>query len=472
MKQNNNNFNDFDEEDRQLVLDFENTVMQGGMQFFDVDELEVIIDYYFEVNDMKPLEKAVEYAEQLYPDSSTIRLRRAHLLIAQQQYDAALDIIQQLRRQEPDNTDVAYSLGVAYSAVGESRKAIKYFLEAADDGWMLGRVYSNIAEEYYNLRDFDEAIRYYHLAMDTDSYDAATIYNYLDTCMQAQRAEGAIEYLKSFVGEHPYSCEAWHCLGTAYLSLGLSEQAIDAYEYALAIDKRNMQVNIDLAAAQESIGAVGNAVTTLLRAIDYADNKAALYRMVAFIYMRANNSDMAIIYFRKAIEEDAEDAESYAALAVVYAVIDDFSNAIPNIKKALRLAPENPDVLCSAGVIYDTMGNLEAAEDYYERMVDCETCSEEQCQHYVQFLYNAKNFETLIDFAVESLEIYPQHPFYSTYLVAASFYTNRYNRASRSLPYVSPSLLHEICPEIFSHPRLAPLIPDDHSLNEDNNLTL
>ena len=48
---NNNRNNEFDDEERQLVLDFENTVLQGGTQFFDVDELEVIIDYYFEVND-------------------------------------------------------------------------------------------------------------------------------------------------------------------------------------------------------------------------------------------------------------------------------------------------------------------------------------------------------------------------------------------------------------------------------------
>lgn len=472
MKQNNNKFNDFDEEDRQLVLDFENTVLRGGMQFFDVDELEVIIDYYFEVNDMDSLQRAVEYAEQLYPDSTTIRLRRAHLFIAQQQYDSALNIIKQLRRKEPANTDVAYSLGVAYGAIGESRKAIELFMEAADDGWMLGRVYANIAEEYYNLHDYDEAIRYYHLALDTDSYDASTIYNYVDTCLQAHKTEEAIEYLKSFVGEHPYSCEAWHCLGTAYLAMGLTEQAIDADEYALAIDKTNVNVYIDLASAQESLGAVGDAVTTLLRAMDYTDDRARLYRLVAYVFVRAENSEMAIVYFRKAIEEAPEDAEAYAALAVGYAVTDDFGNAGPNIKKALRLTPENPDVLCSAGIIYDMMGNIEAANDYYERMVACESCTEEQCQHYVQFLFNSRNFETLISFALESLDIYPQHPFYSTYLVAACYYTNRYNRASRALPYVVPSMLRELCPDIFSHPRLAALIPDERQVANDNNLSV
>ena len=53
-------FKDYDDEVRDLVLDFEQTVLNGESQFFDADELEIIIDYYFEVNDEKPLEKAVE----------------------------------------------------------------------------------------------------------------------------------------------------------------------------------------------------------------------------------------------------------------------------------------------------------------------------------------------------------------------------------------------------------------------------
>ena len=456
---NNDRFNDFDDEDRQLVLDFENTVLRGGMQFFDVDELEVIIDYYFEVNDLEPLQRAVEYAEQLYPDSTTVRLRRAHLLIAQEQFEAALKIIKQLRRQEPNNTDVAYSLGVAYGAVGESRKAIELFLEAANDGWLLGRVYGNIAEEYFNLREYDESIRYYQLALDTDSFDPATLYNYLDTSIQANRVEDAIAYLKSFVGEHPYSGAAWHCIGSGYRQLGLYEQAADAYEYAIAIDKTDYISYLELSSVQEAMGQTGDAVSTLLRARDYTDSRADLYRDIAYIYARVDNAEMAILYFRKAVEENPDDAELLASLALAYSVAGDMGTALPIIKKALRMVHNNAEVLGTAALIYDAMDNFEAASDFYERMISCEECSELQCQRYVHFLFKHKVFEVMIDFSLESLDIYPQHPFYCTYLVAAYFYTNRYNKAAQLMPYVDSMLLQELCPEIVTHPRLGVLIP-------------
>lgn len=451
--------NDFDEEERQLVVDFENTVLQGGTQFFDVDEMEIIIDYYLETNDIERLKRAVDYAEDLYPDSTTIQLRRAHLLIAEEQYEAALSIMKLLRRREPDNTDVAYSLGVAYGAVGESRKAIELFHEAAEDGWLLGRVYSNIAEEYYHLQEYDEAIRYYLLALDTDSYDNSTMYNYLDTCVQANRVEDAITYLNSFVGEHPYSCEAWHCLGTAYRELGLFEKSADAYEYALAIDKKNVNVYVDLSVTLECMNRPGEAVSMLLRSRDYVKDRAALYRTIAFVYVRADNNEMAVLYFRKAIEENPSDAESYAALALGYAVMEDLGTAIPMVRKALRIAPQSPEVLCSAGIIYDMQGNYEVASDCFERMITTEACTEQQYQRYVEFLFQHGSFDLVIDFATESLELLPHDAFYSSYLVAASFFTNRYNRASRALPDVDPMLLLDLCPQIAMHPRLGPLIP-------------
>ena len=457
-------FNDFDEEDRQLVLDFENTVLRGGTQFFDVDELEVIIDYYLEVGDMAPLVQAVDYAEQLYPNSTSVHLRRAHLLIAQEQYNKAMAILLDLRRREPNNTDVAYSLGVAYGAMGEHEKAVAHYLEAAEDGWLLGRIYANIAEEYYHMDDFAEAIRFYQLALDTDSYDDATLYNYLDTAIQADRVDDTVEYLKSFVDEHPYDSVGWHVLGNAYREHGLYEKAIDAYEYAIAIDKNNTSCYFDLSLAYEAKGQIGEAVSSLLRARDLTNHRSALFRQVALVYTRSGNAELALLYYRKAVEEDPDDVEALASLALGCYMAGEVDQARGYIKKALLMAPDNAEVLFSAGGISEMECNNDMAGEYYERAIASDGCTETMCRCYTQFLYKSGNYEILIDFALESLEIYHDDPFYSTFLAAAYFHTNRYNRASRMLPNVDTPLLRIICPEIFENPRLSAIIPPEESV--------
>lgn len=474
---NKDRFKDFDEEVRDLVLSFENTVLKDKPQFFDVDEMEIIIDYYFEVNDKHPLERAVKYAEELYPNSTSIRLRRAHLLMSHEQYAQALKVLNQMRQAEPDNTDVAYSLGVANGAMGDSQKAIAYFQEAASDGWMLGRVYSNMAEEYYKLKDYDAAIDCYHRAMESDSCDDVTIYNYYDVCYEAHRVEQAVDYLADYVKKNPYSREGWYCLGCAYRDLTLYEKAVDAFEYAIAIDKGYADAYVSLSQTQDLMGSTADAVTTMLRVLDYADDRAKVYRTIGSLYAREANYDTAMAYFNKAIEENPADAESYASLALCYLELGDTATAVSKVNRALMLdevtpddpndgrdpndAPGSPDVFCAAAMVYDAIGEYYKASEYFEQMIQTGLYAEHQCQLYTQFLFNHKVYDIVVEFAEESLQVYPHSSFYSTYLAASYFYTNRYNRARRMLPDVSPALLAELCPEIISHPLLGPLVPPD-----------
>ena len=469
-------FNNFDDEVRTLVLDFENTVLKGKMQFFDVDEMELIIDYYFEVNDEKPLQRAVEYAEELYPDSTAIRLRRAHLMIAREEFDKALKVLNRMREEEPDNTDVAYSLGVASGAAGQSEKAIAYYKEAARDGWMLGRVYANMAEEYYKLHDYDSALNFYRKAMETDSCDDVTLYNFYDVSYEAGRLEQASDYLGKYVKNNPYSKEGWYSLGCTYRDLLLYEKAVDAFEYAIAIDKTFVDAYIALSQTFDSMGRTSDAVTTMLHVLDVSDEHDKIYRTIGSLYAREANYVAAMAYYKKALDANPADVEAMSALALCYLETGDTPTALSMVKRAVHLdeispaqdAPNgNPEVLCAAAMVHDAMGEFYEASDFFERMIATGLYEEHQCQLYTQFLFNHKVYDIMIEIAEESLEVLPHSSFYTTYLAAAYFYTNRYNRARRMLPDVSPVMLAELCPEFIKHPLLGPLVPS--SPWNDNN---
>ncbi len=470
---NNDRFTDFDDEVRQLVLDFERTVLNGENQFYDVDELEMIIDYYLEVQDKEPLMTALIYAEQLYPESTEIKIRRAHWYIANRQFDRALEILLRLEEQEPDNTDIAYSLGVLYGEMEQSEKAIDYFLQAATDGWQLGRIYANIAEEYYKMHDYNEAIQYYLKAFGTDSYDVQTFYNYLDTCQQAGICDEAVQFFELYVESHPYGKEGWYCLGCAYRDLGMFDRAIDAEEYAIAIDKSYAMAYFELSRAQEEGGHAGDAATTLIRYLDVAGDRAEVYRALGDLFVRQDNFETAMLYYKKAVVENEADAYALAGLAMCCMHMGDLSMALSYVKKALAADAENPDALCCAAMIYDSRGNVEMANDYFDRCIVSPRCTEAHCRYYAVFLFNREFYDTLIDFAQESLEIYPHDIFYSTYLAAACFYTNRYNKLRHALPDVHPVMLREMCPAIWENPRLAPLLPemrsDDEFKTPENN---
>lgn len=464
-------FKDYDDEVRDLVQDFERTVMRGQMQFFDVDELEMIIDYYLEVNDLDPLEKAVSFAERLYPDSTEVKLRRAHVAIARQQYKSALHQLLELRAKEPENTDLAYSLGIVYSAMDRPDDAVDQFLAASTDGWQLGRIYGNIAEEYVKKNDLKTALKYYEAALRNEDSDTASLYNYVDTCELLNCANVAVPELETYVKRHPYSREGWFCLGLIYLDLGLAEKGIDAFEYALVIDKYSAETYIELAYAYEMIGDVGHSASILMQWAEVADNRSDAYRSVGSLYSHYGNYEVAGIYFNKALAEQPHDAVTLAYIAENYLMLGDTSMARSYLRKAEAIDPDNVNVLAAGAKVFDALNHFEKASEYYEHLIADPMCTEQHCREYTDFLFRYKVFDIMIQFSEESLEHYPHDPFYSTYLVAACFYTNRYNKARRALPYASPSMLSSLCPEIMVHPLLGPLVPaEEPQINNTNNM--
>lgn len=459
---NNDRFTDFDDEVKQLVLDFERTVMRGESQFYDIDELEMIIDYYLEVDDKEPLISAIHLAERLYPDSIEVKIRRAHWYVLNKENTKALSLLQSLERQDPSDTDVAYSLGVVYGEMGESRKAIQYYLRAAADGWQLGRIYANIAEEYVRLQQWHDAIQYYMQAFRTDSYDEQTLYNYLDTCEEADACDEACEFLELYVNDHPYSKIGWYCYGCVCRDLGLAERAVDAFEYALAIDKNYASAYYELALANEQLDRIGEAATALTRALDAVSLHGDIYRALGQLFLRHDNFDTALLYLRKAVDENPADAEALAGIGLCHLYLGDDTSALASARKALAVDPQCPDALFCSALVYDGRDNVDAASDFYERLVASPRANEGHCRFYTLFLFKHAIYDILIEFAEESLQLYPHDLFYSSYLAAAYFYTNRYNRFRRLLADVQPSLLRQLCPQAWDNQALAPLLAALH----------
>ena len=456
----NDRFSNFDDDIRNLVTHFERTVLSGHPQFFDVDELETIIDYYLEVADNDPLVQAIVYAEQLYPDSLDIKLRRAHWYIANHKFDRALPLLLSLEERDPDNTDIAYSLGVLYGEMGNSERAIDYYLMAAADGWQMGRVYDNIAEEYYKLKRFDDAIDYYRKALSFDDHDEELLYNYIDTCEQAggDNIEKAASFLDSYAHDHPYSKQAWYCLGCAFCDLGLYDRAEEALELAIAIDKHYDLAYRELAYAQEYNGRVGQAASTLLRTLDCDCDPSAIYSDLGQLYARHDNLPTALSYLRKSVDLNPANPAAQAALAVCYLQSGDLSMAKVCAEKAQLVDPDNPDAIYCMAMLSDMAGDTNQAYDLFDQLLASDRCLEAHCRFYVVFLYGHQDYNTLEHFAIDSLHSFSRDPFYSTYLAACYFRTNRYNRLRQILPDVNAELLHEICPEIWLNPHLVPII--------------
>ncbi len=478
MEKKNDRFDGFSTKVRELVIAFEEMLSRGHRNYMDEDQVEIIIDYYLECNDLEMLSKAVGFAEGLFPYNNEIRLRRCHLLCALGHYKRALPLLLNLEQQEPNNTDIAYALGALYSAIDDHNKSLQYFLKAASDGYELGMVYGNIADEYSHLGRNEEAVTYYKKSLKASSTEVRSIYNLVQTFERLGAYKELIDYFETFILQHPYSKEAWLSLAYGYHNINNYEKGIDACEYALAIDDQFFEAYQELSDLHRDKGNIEDAVTALRRCIKFAPSPQDIYIQIGILYMDfRSNYATALLYFKKALDIDPSNSDGWYDMALCYlrqanpwvgpSIIGwcienndtyqkaDYSDARNAIGKALKLSPASPDYLLLAATIASLSGDNEQAEILCRYAVELEDYDSKYWAALATFMMFVQNkwdeaIEILHDGMVKcddpaTLQLLLAICYYKT--GHRNFLFNALSAAVRNCPELIPMML-DICPEM------------------------
>ncbi len=142
-----------------LIEKFERMLEDGVQLFFDVDEFEYIIDYYYDMHDISMSEKAIKEALQVYPSTSSFNIRKARVLAYRKKYYEALELLNDVELLEPANEEIYVNKAEIYSLMNQFELAIKEYKKCLPYSENREDIYANIAFEYENLNDYPKAIK-------------------------------------------------------------------------------------------------------------------------------------------------------------------------------------------------------------------------------------------------------------------------------------------------------------------------
>ncbi len=126
--------------------------------------------------------------------------------------------------------------------------------------------------------------------------------------------------LEDVARSHPDNSDGWIALGNALYDSNRWNEAIDAYQKALAIDPKNVDVRVDMGTCYRSIG----------------------------------KPESAVEEYRKAVKIKPDHLYGHKNLGVVLAFdLNDRANAIKEFETYLRLAPNAQDAEQVRGIIRD-----------------------------------------------------------------------------------------------------------------------
>ncbi|MDQ0105994.1 tetratricopeptide repeat protein [Chitinophaga terrae (ex Kim and Jung 2007)] len=456
---------DFDDL-RDLLQQFENLRTGQSHSFLDEDSFEQIIDYYDERDEMPIALQAAEIAIEQFPYSSTLLLKKANLLIETKKYTEALDLLE--KAAILDRTDInLYILQTdVYLALNQHQKAAAVLEEQIEQFEGEDRIdlLLELADVYDDWEEFEKVFDCLKMALEYDPNNEEALHKICFWTEFTGRNEESIRLHTSIIDEHPFNHLAWFNLATALQGLKLYEKAIDAYQYAVAIDEKFDYAYRNMGDAYIRLRKYAEAIEVLQKHLEIAKPEDVIYEAIGHCYEKQRKYTQARYYYRKASHLSPNDDKLYYKIAVAYMMESNWENAIKSLHNALKINKNSAEYNMSMGECYLEMEKHKEALIYFMNAVRARPKSPVVWQELLKGLYVAGFLEEALSQLATAEEKAGRKPIFMYYRAAILIAMGRTKEgllhletALQQAPKIVKKLV-ELDPAILQHVSVVDLI--------------
>lgn len=352
----------YEEDVKHTVQKFEKMRKNNENYFFDVIEFENIIDYYIDSNNSLKAFEAATLASEQHPNSVSIQLRKARVLLDKGRAVEALRILKRLESIEPGNHEIYIAKGTALGILGDINGAKKMFdfsltLDSDDTENILFAITSVLQ----NLNYYKHLIPYMERLVEMEPEFNAHLYDLAYAYEKIEDYDKSISNYLKYLEEEPFSDSAWYNLGIIYNKLEQYEKAMEAYDYALAINAQNTFALFNKGNILNNLERFEEAVPVYH---EYLENEPESFEAMTYLaecYEKIGEVIMAKKYYHEAIELAPEFADPWFGLGVISLNTGNVDESLIFFRKAVRLDDENPEIWHLLGKAHYAKGEKKAS---------------------------------------------------------------------------------------------------------------
>jgi tetratricopeptide (TPR) repeat protein len=185
-------------------------------------------------------------------------------------------------------------------------------------------------------------------------------------------SEPGLQAAQRAVALIPEDGPAWYNLGVALEYLGREEEAILAYQQAIAIEPRAAYYN-NLGDVYSIQGDFELARATYQQAIELDRTYALPFHGLAVIHSEQGEYESALTLYKQAIERhtrDSDRAASWDGLGDVFAALGRYEQAVEAFQQAIKLTPHEALPWYSLGNVYSALERYDEAIEPYRRAIE------------------------------------------------------------------------------------------------------
>ncbi|MEO7312356.1 MAG: tetratricopeptide repeat protein [Chitinophagaceae bacterium] len=454
------------EEMHELLRAYNNLKMGRNPSFIQEEDFERIIDYYDDKEDLPAAVEAAENAIQQYPYSSALLLKKADLQIAGRKYADALETLNKAELLDSNDinlyilkTDAYLALDLHDDAVHLLEKALQLF-----EGDERIELLFELADVYDDYEDFQKVFECLKWVLEEDPVNEEAL---MKICFWADftgRSEESIKLHLKIIDNYPFNELAWFNLATAYQGIKLYEKAIDAYQYALAIDEKFDVAYRNMGDAFIRIRKYKEAIEALEKVLELSRPEDVIHEAIGHCFHKMNNFAQARFHYRKASHLNPDDSKLHYKIALTYFKEDQIESAVKQLDSAMRILRMHPEYNLLMGECKLQQGKIKDAVIFFSNVVRVRPKNASGWEALIRCLVKAEYFEEAAEQTLHAIEATNGKTLFLFYQSAILFAMGKSKEGMLQLEnalQVNPKLLKkfiELQPQMLRNPNVVDLI--------------
>lgn len=322
-----------------------------------------------------------------------VKLSTAETYIKAREYKAALEVLEELQKLVPESAMPVSLQGTVYQLMGENGQARAKLITALTIEPGYTPAIRSLAALAIQAGQPDEAESVYEEALAAKPEAADIWFDYAQFLLRQERfdeAEEAMQHLKSF---EQYQAQSAVMLARLYLKQGKKGFAIS--ELKNVRNNSNSAIYAELGNAYMDQGEFNSALISYQKLAELESGSATAQYLIGMAYLALNDVESASESFARSLKLDSNFLPALISVAEIALAQNDPVAANKTLNQINMIDPDNPRVVLLNAKLAVQNYNPQRAAELYEQLYDSNQ-SPELLKGWVQALWQANKKDEAI----------------------------------------------------------------------------
>lgn len=299
-----------------------------------------------------------------------IYLDIAFVYMNKQNFETAIQYLEQGYLHNPKNIDVLFELAYCYEQMDDYENAILIQNRIIDADPYTTEAWFNLGQIHFSRQNYNKAIEAYDYVLAIDPNDSFVYLQKGHVMAQLDRFQEAIDNYKEFINLTVDSWQVYIYVAECYEKLDKYEEAISYYSQVLDLMPENLDALTGIAVCLLELERYQESLTYLRTALENKIDSAEVWIYTAEAYIGLDQSDCALIAYLRALDYEPHQAETLLTVGNLYLEKSDFVSALQYYESAFKENRTLEHINLFLSVVHFKLGNVELSLHFLQEAID------------------------------------------------------------------------------------------------------